>query len=187
MDQLTPLQVSVLVLVKQYVGRQSLVLEVMRELRPDIIVRLEKRVDSMTQEQWIELRLENQRKSQVGFWGKEQEWEYFFHGGGCRLIHKQTGERINWDAGDLNTFNLDWFISHLQWHLKQSDDNEDIKIVRSALNYTEVISDELDTQGGHQRLKMRKQILPIVAELCEKGLLTGNAQLTHFTVVNSAP
>src|SRR5689334_9503237 len=69
MDELTPLQASVLSLVKQYVARQSLALEAMRELRPDIIARLENRVSSMTQEQWIELRLMNQRKSQIGVWG----------------------------------------------------------------------------------------------------------------------
>jgi hypothetical protein len=186
MDQLTPLQNSVLSLVKQYVARQSLVLEAMRELRPDFMARREHRIDSMTQEQWIELVFKF-RHSQIGFWGKEQEWEYYFHGGGeCRLINKVTGEYIHWGAADLNTFNLDWFVPYLQWRLKQSHDN-DVKIVHAALQPTEIIKDDkYEQQRTDQYLEMRKQILPIIEQLCEKELLIGNAQRLYFTVVNNA-
>jgi uncharacterized protein DUF6896 len=142
MDQLTPLQASVLALVKQYVARQSLVLEAMRELRPDYIMRREHRDDLIDREQWVALRLKYARVSQIGFWGKEQEWEYYFHGGGgCRLLNKVTGEYIHWDAADLNTFNLDWFVPYLQWRLKQSRDN-DVEIVHAALQPTEIVGDD---------------------------------------------
>lgn len=77
------------------------------------------------------------RKPQRGYWGENGEWKYFLHGGGCRLTHRQTGERIEWDAGDLNTFNVDWFVAYLQRLLFQPSDAEDIRTVRLALQDVE--------------------------------------------------
>ena len=180
MGQLNSLQSSVFAFMKQFVARQAIVLNAMQDLRPDIVMRLENRVDP---KRWAELRLEYSRKPQIGNWGANGEWTYFFHGDGCKLVHRETGERIQWDAGDLNEFNLDWFVDYLQWRLEQTDDNVDVKTVRSALNYPDLINNDAGVENFNQRLKMREEILPILEQLSEKGLLIGNAQRTHYTLI----
>jgi hypothetical protein len=92
-----------------------------------------------------------------------------------------TGERIEWDAGDVNQFDVDWFINYLQWLLKQADDHEDIRTVRSLFQDVEVT----DERTREQHIQWREQIFPILEQLYEKGLLTRSR--THYTVINKAP
>jgi hypothetical protein len=181
MNHLSSLQSSVFSLVKRFVARQVVVLDAMRDLRPDIIMPLENRGDA---ELWSKLRIEYSKKSQVGYWGECDEWEYFLHGGGCRLTHRQTGEKIQWDAGDLNLFNVDWFVDYLQWLLAQPDDNGDITSVRSILQELKITSKNPTHQLMDQALQWRKQILPILDQLVEKGLLSRNNQRTHYALVD---
>jgi hypothetical protein len=52
---------------------------------------------------------------QVGRWG--EDWEFFFHGGGCELRHLRTGEPIDWNGPDPLAFGWMSFPHHLEWRL----------------------------------------------------------------------
>jgi len=57
---------------------------------------------------------------QSGVWkdADGQEWDYFMHGGGCRLTHKITRELIDWDPPNTSHFDPWKFRFHLIWQLK---------------------------------------------------------------------
>ena len=57
----------------------------------------------------------NDKTSQVGRWG--DDWEFFFHGGGCELRHLHTGEPIDWNGPDPLAFGWMSFVHHLEWRL----------------------------------------------------------------------
>jgi hypothetical protein len=55
---------------------------------------------------------------QKGIW--RGEWEHWAHGIGCRLTNIHTGERIEWDAPDLQAFDEHWFWNYLDWRVRQT-------------------------------------------------------------------
>jgi len=55
------------------------------------------------------------KTSQVGKWGKD--WKFFFHGGGCCITNLDTGEPIDWNGPDPQSFDPYFFIRHLEWRL----------------------------------------------------------------------
>jgi hypothetical protein len=112
MVELTPIQMSLYKLVEVFVERQELVFKAMKQLRPDIVARHE---NTYAPEMLAQLTLEYRRHPQSGYWGESQEWEYFLHGGGCRLTHRTTGEVIEWDIGSLKRFDKSWFVNWLMW------------------------------------------------------------------------
>jgi hypothetical protein len=57
--------------------------------------------------------------SSYGDWG--EEWTYAFHGGGCDLINKKSGEPITWNGPDPLAFGHLPFVHHLEWRLKNED------------------------------------------------------------------
>ena len=61
--------------------------------------------------------------SQSGIWrdSEDNEWRYFLHGGGCRLTNTKTGEPIDWDCPDVNSFDRYKFFYHLEWQLSSSE------------------------------------------------------------------
>ncbi len=111
-------QVAVLALLRRYVARQQLAADAMQQLRPDLWFQTH-------QEEWTApilvkltaLQAQVAGIPQKGYWGEHDEWEYFFHGGGCRLVHTATGEPIDWDAPNLRRFDKFWFLNYLQWAL----------------------------------------------------------------------
>src|SRR5205807_4857911 len=83
---LTLIQSALLALVREFVRRQQLARELLQEVRPDIaagpgqgVPRPGKKYVSRTQR---------------GVW--RQEWNYFIHGSGCRLVNIATLEPIEW-------------------------------------------------------------------------------------------
>ena len=66
--------------------------------------------------------IENQTPSvnQTGNWKDKagETWNYFMHGGGCRLRHGITGEVIDWDCPDTSRFDAFKFAFHLEWQVK---------------------------------------------------------------------
>ena len=56
---------------------------------------------------------------QRGIWhdSEQNEWEYYLHGGGCKLTNVETGEPINWDAPNVNSFTQMFFERHLLWQV----------------------------------------------------------------------
>ena len=102
---MTPIQSSIYELIKVYVDRQSLVLEALRELRPDFIIRVEGRISQQfTRDEWHTFVRKYASQLGIGFWGENDEWAYRLHGIGCHLTHTITGEIIGWDLGSLKRF-----------------------------------------------------------------------------------
>src|SRR5260221_9955628 len=135
------LQSAMLGLVQQYVNRQQIVSEVIHQLRPDLVmlsehVLSEQTVWTQEWQEWLE-RFEQQQKlvasiPQRGYWGPNQEWLYFFHGGGCKLVHVLTGEPINWNLPDLDRFDKFWFLEYLNWLLSQDTLNDFASAIKVA-------------------------------------------------------
>jgi hypothetical protein len=111
-------QVAVLALIRRYVARQQTAADAMQQLRPDLWFQT-------YQKEWTAAILVKLKALQAqvagipqkGYWGEHDEWEYFFHGGGCRLVHTSTGEPIDWDAPNIRRFDKFWFLNYMQWIL----------------------------------------------------------------------
>ena len=73
----------------------------------------------------------------VGIWVKYGTWEYFMHGGGCRLTSTVTGERLEWDVPHQDLFELEWFLNWFRWLRKCNLDYASIsdKEVYAAINH----------------------------------------------------
>ena len=71
--------------------------------------------------------IENQTPSvnQIGTWEDKagETWNYFMHGGGCRLINAITGEVIDWDCPDTTRFDRFKFAFHLEWQIQNFPNN----------------------------------------------------------------
>jgi hypothetical protein len=79
--------------------------------------------------------------SQSGIWRDHEnnEWQYFLHGGGCRLTNRKTGEPIDWDCPDVNSYDKYKFLHHLEWQLSSSERADKLTISR-RLEKTELES-----------------------------------------------
>ena len=67
----------------------------------------------------LALRASERKISQSGVWldKDNNEWRYFLHGSGCRLINVKTGEPIDWDCPDVNKYDTWKFMFHLMWQI----------------------------------------------------------------------
>ena len=81
---------------KEFVERQQIVKSALMELRPDFFVRPGQVYQHPTKEQL--------KGKFTGKWGINQEWKYKVHGQGCKLIHIDTLEPIEWDSPEVNRF-----------------------------------------------------------------------------------
>lgn len=158
------LQTAIHELIKNFVQRQSVVLEALRELRPDMIMRIEAQGSPKER---AELRQKYAREPGIGYWGENNEWAYRLHGTGCHLTHTKTGEVIGWDVGSLKRFDWHWFVDYLEWLLNTDSENDDVKVIRSNLPSSEINRDIL-----------RKFVFPILQQLQESGVIKP-AQATH--------
>jgi hypothetical protein len=72
--------------------------------------------------------------SQSGIWrdNENNEWRYFLHGGGCRLTNVKTGEPIDWDCPDVNSYDRYKFLHHLEWQLTSSEQANKLCLSRSS-------------------------------------------------------
>jgi hypothetical protein len=127
-------QVVVLALLRRYAARQQLAADAMQQLRPDLWFQTH-------QEEWTAALLGELKALQAqaagipqkGSWGEHDEWEYFFHGGGCRLVHTSTGEPIDWDAPNTHRFDTFWFLNYLQWVLAHEPANPALLTIQAEL------------------------------------------------------
>lgn len=64
------------------------------------------------------------RINQTGNWQDKdgETWNYFMHGGGCRLRNAITGEVIDWDCPDTSGFDVFKFVFHLEWQIQNFPD-----------------------------------------------------------------
>lgn len=123
MIELTSLDSLVLIGIRVYVSRQAVILQALHQLRPALmaIMGLHPLISSSDDKEIHQLiQLQNQIPSQ-GVWGDNREWSYFLHGVGCKLVHNQTGEPIEWDLPDLKVFDRWWFRNWLNWRYADSE------------------------------------------------------------------
>lgn len=118
-------------LLTYYVDRQQIVVAIMIEFRPDIIegLGINKILNIDITRQYQEWQVRIDGFSFAGIW--KNEWEYLFHGHGCRLIHKITKEPLEWNAGHPKSFYIGWFARHADWKLQTQKNEPDIEIYRS--------------------------------------------------------
>ena len=116
-------------LIKRYTEQQYIVLEVISELRADLLSRDQ---EQLSAEEFVDITKQYSHVPQTGQWGKNKEWLYFFHGNGCRLTHSETGECLDWDASDPRVFDLYAFARWIGWLVLQDVENEDVSTIKSA-------------------------------------------------------
>jgi hypothetical protein len=100
----------------------------------------------------------------TGYWGENNEWRYYLHGVGCRLIHTITDEIVDWDASDPYRFDPYWFVEWLSWFLKQNVFFRQPTEEKAILTISSMI-DEQNKDG------FRKKILAVLEQLHQQGRL----------------
>jgi hypothetical protein len=114
-------------LIERFVDRQALAAQTMQALRPDKILKASPAVPIE------EIYRAHEKYSGTPTIGVIEEWHYAFHGLGCRLIHRETKEPIEWDAPDLQRFDRYWFENWVTWLLSQSNSDKDVAIIKSSM------------------------------------------------------
>jgi hypothetical protein len=102
-------------LVLEYVSRQQLVADAISDLRPDrYFIASQPKLDIEIE---IAVLMAEKYKtvSQRGVWEKYGTWNYYFHGGGCRLTNTITNECLEWDTPDRQAFDRFWFMNWYKW------------------------------------------------------------------------
>ncbi len=158
MGELTNTQLAVYSLVKEFVQRQSLVYDALKDIRPDFV--------GVTDEERRRPSKDYIRATQKGNWGKNKEWTYYIHGGGCALTHAITGEPIEWDAPDLHRFDPYWFVNWVKWRVRQN----------AAAEIVGAISSRIEDQDE----EFRKFIFDILGQLSRLGLLRYHPERTNM-------
>ncbi|WP_017326303.1 hypothetical protein [Synechococcus sp. PCC 7336] len=135
------IQSEIYFLLKRFVDRQRIAFDLLKTVRPDLISMSEGKISRPSKE-YI-------KSTSLGDWGDNKEWTYLIHGRGCRLIHKETDERIEWNAPDLNRFDPYWFTNWVQWALSSKSKFVEIPTIRLRLeqnneNLTNLIFKTLD-------------------------------------------
>src|SRR5258706_8288380 len=152
MGELNDNQGAVYSLVKEFIQRQSLVHDALKEIRPDLV--------GVTEEERLRPSKDYIRATQKGTWGKNNEWDYYIHGGGCALTHVETGEPIEWDTPDLRRFDPYWFVNWVKWKVSQNVTDKSLMFIRSRV--------------GVEDNEFRKFIFDILGQLSHLG------QLRHY-------
>lgn len=106
-----------------FIGRQQLVIRAIREL-------------GVTPETMRGVGAWQGKTSQTGEWG---DWDFFFHGGGCELRHRQTGEPIDWNGPDTQAFGIMSFIHHLEWRLREQSGLSELRAYLSEHDTVSVV------------------------------------------------
>lgn len=170
MMQLEPIESAVYSLIKKYVKRQSIVLEALKDMRPDIVRRW---MEPHAPKDISEATVDYYCLHPIGTWGSDREWDYFIHGWGCRLTHKQTGEPIEWDVGNLKIFDKNWFLNHLKWQLENNNEDDDIQIIKSKFDTTD-----------KSREALNDMITPILTQLSKINLLSDSGNRINYLVLD---
>lgn len=148
-------------LVERFIGRQTLVLQAMEYIRPDLLVLSQYRnwpvVNQEAFNQFFWLAKLSVRNPQSGIWNSN--WDYYIHGKGCRLTHLSTHEPIEWDAPNIDQFDLYWFANWLVWMMRQE-------------NTFPV--DVMDSLSGINSQEIIERVRPYLEELVTTGILVVN-------------
>jgi hypothetical protein len=104
-----------------------------------------------------------------GYWGDNNEWQYFLHGGGCRLIHTVTGEPINWNATTVERFDKFWFLDYLLWLF--------------ANDPTDAAVATLQPIAPHDAASMRDFTFVLLEQLSQLGKLSEMDSQNNYTLL----
>ncbi len=117
---------------------------------------------------WKALQRAKSRRAviQQGIWSKSKEWIYFLHGGGCRLSNTFTGEVIDWDCPDVESFDPYSFLNHLSWRLEVEEEYS-LKRIR------EWISNKAEP--------LEESILELLNQMVEDGLINSDWTLSDLS------
>ena len=116
-------------LIRHYIVRQRVIPRALLDISPRHLFMVNDESFKKTLRTYIELYDSNINSMQnlniqSGAW---QEWRYWIHGIGCKLVHVQTSEPLEWDVPELNGFRFDWFWEHLLWRLNHERDDNFVK------------------------------------------------------------
>jgi Domain of unknown function (DUF6896) len=155
-----------------FIERQQLVVQAMREMSLDInaigkfgalgwassassengqkpLERFEKEPASEHDREIYNIlkRSEEVRVPRKGIWTDKsgQAWNYILHGGGCLLENPETQEPIDWDCPNPGAFDDFFFTTHLDWRLKQGDN--ELRHVEELQDEVKSMFSELVTDG----------------------------------------
>jgi len=125
-----------------YIGRQKIVAQAMTELGLDITTKFNSKTPLEDNEldkfkKWGEQRSKIPNR---GSWVDKDgnEWEYFLHGSGCLLTNIKTGEPLEWDVPQVESFDPYFFHDNLFWQFKSEDRRAKVGSVRHRL--TELVN-----------------------------------------------
>lgn len=136
-----------LTLLRRFVARQRLVMELIQSVRPHLL----SREDSTTARPAKEVMSATAR----GDWGPLGEWCFHMHGSGCKMVHRLTGEPLDWQAPNIRRFDVYCFLAWVTWYWEQRDVDPEVKRLRS----------HLESAGIHAGLK------DALTRLADLGLL----------------
>jgi hypothetical protein len=163
---------SVHSLIKRFIGRQAVVLEAIRDLRPDWIIRAEGRISKeFNKSGWQKFVLKYARSPQLGRWGTNNEWEYFLHGVGCRMKHTITGELLDWNLGSLREFHKWVFIYYVQWSIEEAED-KDVLVIQLKLK------DEAESKT------LEKMLIEALNQLTDAGIVKPNEWGNKYLLIS---
>lgn len=123
-DDIHEIEMSILRLIQRFVERQSITFEAIKALRPALVEAAHIKLD---QKKLISILSRYMDEPWQGHW---QEWTYYFQGAGCRLIHGETREIIEWELHDLNTFDRYWFVNWIEWLFLFHPDDTDLVLLK---------------------------------------------------------
>lgn len=101
---------------------------------------------------------------QTGVWG--QHWGFRFHGGGCELRHRETGEPVDWNGPDPYAFGKRAFVYHLAWRLERG---HDLPHLHATMQ-----------DGGEQA------VIALIDDLIADGIITPEQHLVPSAQANTA-
>jgi|GEM_PF-2370496 len=143
--------------IHEFVRRLPIVQEAIYQLHIGVIWEVENEDKEITVESLNTLKQAmKSAPPSSGIW--KTYWRYSIHGRGCRLIHLETGEPLDWDHGHKRSFDFYFFMTWLKWRFNFDIHNSSIMYLKNHL-----VDLEYDT--------IRKKIIPVTEYLCFEGKL----------------
>jgi len=164
---MNPRQAAVYSLIQLFVQRQTLVRDVIRKFRPKLL----DPTQPWPSREYI------QATSQ-GYWGPDNEWTYYLHGSGCRLIHTTTHERVEWNAPDLLCFDPWWLFYWSVWWLQAHASDPRTQTLLALL--------KIDRSLTYKNEELRRVMFDILQQLQQMGGLRPCPDYPHnYELLNS--
>lgn len=122
-DDIQFLQMSIFRLTERYIDRQKVIGEAFRALRPAV---LETALSGCGESDMMSALM---RYTDSPWRGQWNGWSYQFQGMGCRMIHQQTREIIEWEVCEMKSFDRYWFVNWIEWLWMFNPDDPEIQIL----------------------------------------------------------